>query len=185
MKEEILLKKAVARPVTFGSGSESRRRFHTGTTGWHEPLLDLYRQPIPFPPTVPSIPKLYLVPTPDLIDGEEVDPDSAKRPSALSELPDLDEWVGKYVVSAVEICGGKRPLQQLARWSHRKVYTQLTGLVGTWKPLPKIRKMYISQPLEGIAEVTITLRFDQRVRCLALRFEGADKKWTCTELLLI
>lgn len=185
MNEEIAMKRAVARPVSFDSGSESRQRFHSGSNGWHEPLLDLFRQPLPFPPAVLQIPKLYLVPTPDLLDGEDVDPDSTKRPSRLSELPDLDDWVGKFVVSVVEICGGKRPLQQLARWSHRKVYTQLMGLVGSWKPLPKIRKMYISQPLEGIAEVTITLRFDQRVRCLALRFEGADKKWTCTEMLLI
>jgi hypothetical protein len=182
MSEEITLRKAILRPVTFQSGSESQRRFHDG---WHEPLLDLFSRPVTFPPVVPLIPKLYLVPTPDLLEGEEAEPDTARRPSPLSQLPDLEDWVGKYIVSVIEIYGGKRPLQQLARWSHRNIYTQLSKNIGTWKPLPKIRKIYISQPLEGIAEVTATLKFDQRVRSLALRFEGVDHRWLCTQLELI
>jgi len=56
---------------------------------------------------------------------------------------------------------------------------------GGWKKLPKIRKMYLSQPLEGIAEVTVTLRFDQRVRALVLRFEGVEKRWICTKMELL
>ena len=182
MSEEKTIKKAILRPVTFQSGSETQARFHDG---WHEPLLDLYSRPITFPPKVPIIPKLYLVPTPDLLEGEEADSESTRKPSALSQLPDLDDWVAKYVISAIEIYGGKRPLQQLARWSHRSIYTQLSKNVGVWKPLPKIRKLYISQPLEGIAEVTATLRFDQRVRSLMLRFEGVDHRWLCTKLELI
>lgn len=172
----------ILRPVKFEDGSESQTRFHHG---WHEPVLDLYSQPLVFPPKVPEIPKLYLVPTPDYLVGEEDDPEMAKRASPLSELPNLEDWVGKYVVSLVEICGGNRPVQQLARWTHRVTYQQLITLIGSWKPLPKIRKFYISEPLEGIAEVTITLRFDQRVRALALRFEGVEKRWVCSKMELI
>ncbi len=174
--------KPLLRPVSFDQGSESQRRF---SSGWHEPLLDIFRQPITFPPVVPAIPKLYLVPTPDFVEGEEEDPESARQPSHRSELPELTDWVGKYVVSVVEIYGGKRPIQQLARWSHRLTYAEIGKNVGSWKPLPKIRKIYISEPLEGIAEVTVTLRFEDRVRSLALRFEGVEKRWMCTKLQLI
>lgn len=177
-----MTQKLILRPVKFDDGSESKSRFHDG---WHEPVLDLYSQPIVFPPVVPKIPKLYLVPTPDYLDGEEEDPDMARKPSPLKDLPDLQDWVGKYVVSLVEICGGKRPVQQLSRWTHRITYQHLLTLIGSWKPLPKIRKFYISEPLEGIAEVTITLRFDQRIRALVLRFEGVDKRWICTRMELI
>jgi hypothetical protein len=177
-----MTQKLVLRPVKFDQGSESQSRFHNG---WHEPLLDLYSQLVVFPPQVPAIPKLYLVPTPEYLEGEEPDPEMAKRPSPLTDLPKLDDWVGKYVVSLVEICGGKRPVQQLARWTHRVTYQQLISLIGQWKPLPKIRKFYISEPLEGIAEVTITLRFETRVRALALRFEGIEKRWVCTNMELI
>jgi hypothetical protein len=34
-------------------------------------------------------------------------------------------------------------------------------------------------------EVTVTLKIENRVRSLILRFEGVDKKWICTELDLI
>ena len=172
----------VIRRVKFDDGSESRKRFHNG---WHEPILDLYSQPIIFPPAVPEIPKLYLVPTPDNLEGEEDDPEMVRRPSPLSELPEIGEWIGKYVVSLVEICGGKRPVQQLARWTHRITYQHIVKIMGSWKPLPKIRKFYISQPLEGIVEVTVTLRFEERVRALALRFEGVERRWICTKLELV
>ena len=182
MSEDTAVRRVIVRPVSFQDGSESVPRAHNG---WHEPLLDLYSRPITFPPTVPKIPKLYLVPTPDYLEGEELDVDSGRKPSPLSELPDLEEWVGIFVVSVVEAYGGKRPVQQLAKWSHRIVYCGLLKDAGTWKPLPKIRKLYISQPLDGIAEVTATLKFDQRVRSLVMRFEGVDKRWLCTKLDLL
>ena len=173
---------SIARHVTFHDGSESQPRFHSD---WHEPLLDLYSRPLAFPPMVPKIPKLYLVPTPDFLEGEELDGDIGRQASPLSDLPKLDDWVGIYIVSVIESCGGKRPIQQLSRWSHRLVYSALIKDVGKWVPLPKIRKIYISQPLEGIAEVTATLKFDQRIRSLVLRFEGVDKRWLCTKLQLL
>lgn len=43
----------------------------------------------------------------------------------------------------------------------------------------------MSQPIEGVLEVTVTLKIKNRVRSLILRFEGVDKKWICTELDLI
>ena len=87
-------------------------------------------------------------------------------------------------VGVVEIWASKRPAMQLARWSHRKVFKQLTSpsQIGIGA---KIRKIYICQPIEGVIEATVTLQIGDRVRSLSLRFEGVDKRWLCTELVII
>jgi len=74
---------------------------------------------------------------------------------------------------------------QLARASHRAVYSTILEMAGKQKEIPKIRRVYINQPIEGVAETTVTLRFNDRVRSLVLRFEGVDKRWLCTELALL
>ena len=129
--------------------------------------------------------KLFLVPTPQHLEGEELDSESAPKPSGRDDLPPLQETVSRYVIGIVEIWGGRRQPMQLARLSHRLVYTKILALSGSQKEIPKIRKIYIQEPIEGVAETTVTLRFNERVRSLVLRFEGVDKRWLCTEFALI
>jgi hypothetical protein len=185
MSENKAVNRPLFREVRFDRAGDTQSRFHRG---WHEPVLDLFKEARVFPPKVPTVPKLYLVPTPDNFEGEETDPTFARKPSPLSELPALDEWVAKYVVSIVEILNGKRPIQQISRWTHRITYQRIVNEIhniSTWRPQPKIRKFYISQPLEGIAEVTVTLRFENQIRAMLLRFEGVERRWVCTQLELI
>ncbi len=129
--------------------------------------------------------KLHLVPKPILFEGEEFDPESQATPSARSELPDVTEWVSKYLHTVIEIWGGKRSAAQLARWTHKSIYPALQRDSGKMKKLPKIRRIYISEPIEGVAETTTTLRFDERVRSMIMRFEGVDQRWLCTEMKII
>ena len=129
--------------------------------------------------------KLFLVPTPQHLEGEEFDPEYSPKPSERIDLPPLQETVSRYVVGIVEIWGGRRQPMQLARLSHRLVYAKILALSGSQKEIPKIRKIYIQEPIEGVAETTVTLRFNERVRSLVLRFEGVDKRWLCTEFALI
>jgi len=129
--------------------------------------------------------KLFLVPTPQNLEGEESDNEYSAKPSPLSDLPPLSETVSRYVLGLVEIWGGRRQPMQLARASHRAVYSTILEMAGKQKEIPKIRRVYINQPIEGVAETTVTLRFNDRVRSLVLRFEGVDKRWLCTELALL
>lgn len=170
------------RAVTFSNGLHSQQPI---AKNWSAPVLDLFPQIHPLPPAIPAIPKLYLVPTPNCFEGEEEDEDSQPIPTSLADLPRLDEWVEKYLVSTIEIWAGRRPIQQVSRWTHRKVYAELTRNVGQFKVPPKIRKLYIHEPIEGVGEITVTLRFGDRVRALTLRFEGVDKRWLCTQLNLL
>jgi len=136
-------------------------------------------------PVKPLSSKLYLVPTPVRFEGEELEPQIQPKPSPLSDLPELEQWVSRYVVSVIEVWSGKRAAMQLARWTHRNIFDGVVKPSGTKRALPKIRNIYISQPIDGVGEVTVTLRYDERVRSLVMRFEGVDKRWLCTELSLI
>jgi hypothetical protein len=126
--------------------------------------------------------RLYLIPTSH---GESYDPDFAPNPSPLSELPNLERWTLTYVVSAIEIMAGRRPVQQLSRSTHRFTYNSLLRNVGAINELPKIKKIHRNQPIEGVVELTAVLIFKERVRALMARFEGVDRKWLCTELELL
>lgn len=136
-------------------------------------------------PVTPKRSKLYLVPTPVRFENEELEPRLQPNPSHLADLPDLEQWVSRYVVSLVEVWSGRRAAMQLARWTHRSVFEGLMKSVGSKRALPKIRNIYISQPIDGVGEVTVTLRYDERIRSLVMRFEGVDRRWLCTELFLI
>jgi hypothetical protein len=136
-------------------------------------------------PVKPRSSKLYLVPTPVTFEGEDLDPDIQPKPTPLKDLPDIDQWVSRFVLSLVEVWTGKRAPMQLARWSHKKVYEVVLSSIRARSALPKIRNIYISQPIDGVAEVTVTLRYDGRVRSLVLRFEGVDKRWLCTEMMVL
>lgn len=122
--------------------------------------------------------KLYLVPTSH---GESYDPEFAPNPSPLSELPNIERWTLMYVVSVLEILAGRRSAQQVARSTHRFTYNNLLNKIGLFKEVPKIRKFHRHQPIEGVIEITVTLVFKERIRVLAARFEGVDRKWLCTE----
>jgi hypothetical protein len=150
---------------------------------WRHEILPIFKEKMVT--TQIDIPtKLYLIPTLDYISGETPDPEFLPQPTPISELPDITSWVKRYVISVVEIWGAKRSAMQLARWSHRKVFKQLAS-PSSQTAGAKIRKIYLSQPIEGVVEATVTLKIADRVRSLSLRFEGVDKRWLCTELILI
>ena len=70
-------------------------------------------------------------------------------------------------------------------WCHRTIYHDLLKKIGKFKSALQIRKIYISEPIDGVGEVVVTLRIGERIRSLVMRIEGVDHKWLCTELFLI
>jgi hypothetical protein len=154
---------------------------------WTHPQLDLYSlselaQKRKFEPLPAQRAKLYLVPTSF---GEEYEPGFEPVPTSASELPDLHTWTMKFAVSVVEIWAGRRQPAQLISRCHRHIYMQLLKQVGSQKEIGRIRTIHQSQPLDGICESTITVRYGDRLRAMVIRFEGVDKRWLCTELRLL
>lgn len=147
---------------------------------WLHPVLEIFRpQPIPF---VERKSKLYLVPT---IFDDEFDPEFAPEPTSAEDLPELNEWSLNFARNVLEIFAGRRQPTQLSRACHRQIYSDLVKKSGSQKQIGRIRKLHVSQPLDGICETTVTVRFGDRLQALVFRFEGVDKRWLCTALMLL
>lgn len=130
--------------------------------------------------------KLYLVPTTDKEFGNELShPKFSPIPSSLAELPDLFQWSENFVIAVIEVWSGRRSALQLSRNCHRCVINKIIEEGKHLNQKCQIRKLYTNQPIEGVIEVVVTLRVQDRVRSLTLRFEGVDKRWICTDLNLL
>lgn len=155
---------------------------------WNHPALELHLPAEDSRYETPSAPKLFLVPTPHFY-GEDDENLDQPLPSPLSQLPNVNEWMNKFTLTVIEIFAGKRSLAQLNRWCHHRAFFQLGTIYKMVlnKKLPpmKIRKIYINQPIEGVIEAAVTLRINDRVRSMSIRFEGLDNRWICTDIALI
>lgn len=116
---------------------------------------------------------------------EDYVPGFAPEPTSASELPDIAIFAKRFAQSVLEIWAGKRAPSQLIKWCHASVYQELQSSIGYQKEVGKFRNIYIHEPLDGLCESTVTVRFQNRLRSMTLRFEGVDHKWICTNLELI
>jgi hypothetical protein len=145
--------------------------------------LDL--QPRQDPPALPARPMLRVAGAPlgaDLIAIDE----PLRR--------DLERWAGRYVQAVVEIVGGDRPVSQLLRWSTREVFenldrrARLVARAGQHHPgtgrvqpvRPRVLGVHASFVSGRTAEVSAHVRYGERSRALALRFELQHQGWRCT-----
>ena len=144
------------------------------------PVLELFK-PVPKAVEVKK-PSLYLVPT---TFGEEFDPAFAPQPTSASALPALEPLIQQFIHNLVEVWSGRRSALQLQSICHYKLFNEVQKSAGSLKEVGRIRKFRITQPLDGVCEATVTVRFGERLRVVAIRFEGLDGRWLCTSLSLI
>ena len=147
---------------------------------WQHLVLEMFRPEIPVP--IPQKPRLYLVAS---TFGEEYDEEFAPEPTSSADLPDIHELVFQFLHNVVEIWAGRRSASQVQSLCHHLIYSDLQKRVGEQKLLGRIRKIKVTQPLDGISESTVTIRYGSRLRVAAIRFEGLDQRWLCTALTLI
>lgn len=108
----------------------------------------------------------------------------------------LQQWVRRYVQAAVEIVGGDRPVSQLLRWTSRPVYDDLArrahlvalaagrrpGQGGIQSIRPQVVAVHTSFLAPDVAETSAHVRYGQRSRAVALRFEWRADRWQCTAM---
>lgn len=108
----------------------------------------------------------------------------------------LEQWARRYTQAAVEIVGGDRPVSQLLRWSSREVYenldrrAQLVARAGRHHPgqgrvqpvRPKVLGVHACFLSREVVEVSAHVRYGERSRALAARFESTGQRWCCTAL---
>lgn len=149
--------------------------------GWHPSL------PVPVraaPPRRSSSP-LRLVPplpAPDDDDGP------VRTPRA--DLPSPRPFAHALVQRTLEVFAGLRPVSQLQRDTTLELYDELVRLVssrprptGACPPRSAVRSLHVQERPEGVAEVCATVQRGARAGAVALRLEGINGHWRCTELV--
>jgi len=132
-------------------------------------------------------PALRLVP----VRGDAQDPDAffGPQPTPAVELPDPRVWAGRLAQAVAEVVGGDRPAPQLLRWTSGEVYAlvcrqaavaRMRGTTG--RAVARVGRA--EHPTDGVAEVSATVTRRERTTALALRLEGLDGRWRCTELVV-
>jgi hypothetical protein len=109
---------------------------------------------------------------------------------------EAEAWSCRFAQAAVEIVGGDRPATQLLRWSSPEVYAdlnrraQLVARAGGHQPgqarvqpvRPRVVGVRTCFVDGGIVEAGLHIRYGQRSRAVAARFERRDGRWVCTAL---
>jgi hypothetical protein len=111
------------------------------------------------------------------------------RRTRTSDLPPAKVFAHALVQRLLEVSAGVRPLAQLQRHTTLDVYDALEGLLGS-RPRPTgarpdgraVRSVHVQERPDGVAEVSATVRRGGRYAAVALRLEGVDGQWRCTEL---
>ncbi len=153
---------------------------------------------LPFGDAVPPA----VLPLPPRVDvpDEKTDP-FGPLPTSRSALSDPAEQARSLVVAVLEVLGGRRPLQQLMphldEAAYESVARQLaaslrrppdSGPAAEPSPTGGTRNRLgigtprVCEPADGVAEVTLVVRWGGRVRAVAMRLEGIDGRWRCTVL---
>ena len=147
---------------------------------WGHPTLDLFNLTVER--QSPQEELLYRTPS---TFGEPFEEDDRPVPTSASDLPDIAQWTMSFATNFLEIVAGRRTPYQLATRCHHVIFRQLLSTVGCEKEIGRIRKIHQDQPLDGICESVVTIRFGERLRALVIRTEGVDGRWLCTALRLI
>ena len=147
---------------------------------WQHLVLEMFRPEVPA--LVLKKPRLYLVAS---TFGEEYEEDFAPKPTSATDLPDIHELTFQFIHNVIEIWAGRRSASQVQALCHHLIFADLQRKSGEQKMIGKIRKIKVTQPLDGISESTVTIRYGDRLRVVAIRFEGLDGRWLCTALTLI
>src|SRR3954469_12223246 len=107
--------------------------------------------------------------------------------SSRTELPDPREAGRRLITLTLEAMAGRRPLQQVQPLTTPRVFAALSGgrrprwCAESSAPL-LVGRVHVSEPVDGVAEVSAVARRDGRAHAAAARLEGLDGRWRCTAL---
>ena len=116
--------------------------------------------------------------------------------AALGDDAEVGLWARRVAQAAVEIVGGDRPVSQLLRWTTAAVYQDLhrramlvaragghqPGVARVQPVRPHVRSVHTTFVTPAVAEASIHVRYGERSRAVAARFEQRKGRWLCTAL---
>jgi hypothetical protein len=132
------------------------------------------------------------------------EPDALQQPGAGLDVVRVDlvrrrrfeQHAARIGTALVEIVGGDRPVAQVLRWTTPEVYQDLTrrahlvartvgrspGSGGIQSVRPQLVAAHTSFVTERCAEVSLHVRYGQRSRAVAARFELIRDRWQVSAL---
>ncbi|NHN54546.1 3-hydroxyacyl-CoA dehydrogenase [Calidifontibacter sp. DB0510] len=159
-------------------------------------------------PTLRSAPALRPAPDPDALRrrdrpgpgqavlavdfrGEAEDKLFGPQATATADLPDPAIWAHRLVLGVLECFAGVRSPAQLSRWVTLELRERIqrghaAAVRRGARPLhpPKIRRLRVTEPADGVAEVTVVAISHGRPHAIAMRMSGVDGRWLVTALEL-
>lgn len=117
----------------------------------------------------------------------------------LRRRRDIDDWAHRFVQAAVEIVGGDRPTTQLVRHTTRDVYADierraqlvaragghLPGIARVQPVRPRVLSVHSCFVDAQRVEASAHVKYGERSRAVATRFERRADRWICTALEFI
>jgi hypothetical protein len=110
------------------------------------------------------------------------------QPTARSDLPDLPRFSRRFAIAVIEVATGRRSAAQLRQHTAPAVHAGLVrdagriDRLGTAARPAAIHSVHVTEPADGVAEVAVIVRIEDRFRALAFRLEGLDGSWRCVRL---
>jgi hypothetical protein len=104
------------------------------------------------------------------------------------QLPEPQAWVTHMAQALVEVMSGARPAPQVIRWTTPEVYGVVArrNAVSSRRAMVArralVRRVRICQPGDGIVEACAVVVDNGRVRAIALRMTGIDRRWVVSAL---
>lgn len=125
----------------------------------------------------------------DGLDADEREHERRRR-TPVESLPPARRFAHAMLQRLVEVDAGVRPLAQLERDLTLEAFEDLAaryaGSTRTPGPRPtaaSVRSVHVQTRPEGVAEVCGTVLRGARPVAVALRLEGRDGTWRCTDLV--
>ena len=118
------------------------------------------------------------------------DEDEPRHRTPLRDLPPAPPVARALVQGLLEVLAGVRPLAQLQAATSVELFAQLERVVHG-RPRPPgprpssgaVRSVHVQELPDGVAEVCATVQRGERVTAIALRLEGLQGRWRCTDLV--
>ena len=117
-----------------------------------------------------------------------------QQPTPSSALPDPRPLIENLTRCVIEILAGARELDQIARWLSDDVYRHLLKRVvlssrarqakgaAALRPSFAVGSVIVCEPRDGVVEASVVVRGRARVRAVAIRLEGLDRRWRATAI---
>jgi len=105
-----------------------------------------------------------------------------------SDLPEPKAWVRYMAQALIEVMSGARPAPQVIRWTTPEVYSAVArrNAASVRRTVIArraiVRRVRICEPVDGVVEACAVVVDNGRVRALALRLVGVDRRWVVSAL---